>query len=81
MLGVSNDFSLYYFFGRIYVKYEIFGRKIKFFNKFIGEEIGVYSSIGVLKQGNHGIISLVEKLRRWLSLRGGGAYASKHQNL
>ena len=27
------------------------------------------------------IISLVEKLRRWLSLRGGGAYESKHQNL
>ncbi|QIW61096.1 hypothetical protein GU333_08180 [Lactococcus raffinolactis] len=67
--------------GALYVKYEIFGRKIKFFNKFIGEEIGVYSSIGVLKQGNHGIISLVEKLRRWLSLRGGGAYESKHQNL
>ncbi len=23
----------------------------------------------------------VKKLRRWLSLRGGGAYESKHQNL
>ena len=24
---------------------------------------------------------LVEKLRRWLSLKGGDAYESKHQNL
>ena len=31
--------------------------------------------------GYYGIISLVEKLRRWLSLKGGDAYESKHQNL
>ena len=31
--------------------------------------------------GYYGIISLVEKLRWWLSLKGGDAYESKHQNL